>query len=366
MPQKTLKTSSRGDCQPRLVNITLVVWIVWLYQRRYGTLPRELDEAGKQEIFSLLRQQLEEEKGTLAADFQLKEDMRKEALEIADVSSRLQERLFLTAEPGAAGPLKKLQQVLRDTLQQVMREKSLIDLRDAQLERSFQETRQDLRDAVFETQAPQQLVDDVVFGPLTSTASGLLAGLDLAIAAQAMLFAVLLTATKQALPGFDKAAETRGEPNEESKSSERGSKSKSKKSQTAEAPKEAPSNPKAKVVLRFYGRWDNEDSWVLLQSVPLKGIAGTLVGAVRGSRAVVGSKLSNRILTALVARSARGMVQRRGWKPIVEKTMEEVGRDFCLGYLVEPSAASATPRISVLSRGKHVEEVPNARILRSK
>eukprot|EP00435_Cladocopium_sp_Y103_P034088 s2006_g8.t1 len=192
--------AAQPGAQPGLVNMTLVVWIVWLYQRRSNT-SSTFRDADKQAIFSLLRQQMEEESGTLATDSRLKEDLRQEALNIVDIASRLQDvdvsaagrcnahqltaqdDLFL-AEPSRKGPLKQLQQSLSELMQQVMREESLVEDRDSQLQRSFEVSRRDLKEAREEVGGPILLVDDDIFGPLTSTASGMLAGLDIAIATQ--------------------------------------------------------------------------------------------------------------------------------------------------------------------------------------
>ncbi|CAE8587768.1 unnamed protein product, partial [Polarella glacialis] len=108
---------------------------------------------------------------------------------------------------------------------------------------------------------------------------------------------------------------------------------------------------RSKAVLRFYGRWDDEQEWVLVQSIRLKGASESVVRWVRNSRSWLGS-WSNRILTLLVTRSARGMVRRRGWTRIVTQTMDEVGRKFFLGYLVETAADRAEPRIAVNSGGE--------------
>lgn len=339
-----------------LVNMTLVVWIVWLYQRRSNT-SSTFRDADKQAIFSLLRQQMEEESGTLATDSRLKEDLRQEALNIVDIASRLQDDLFL-AEPSRKGPLKQLQQSLSELMQQVMREESLVEDRDSQLQRSFEVSRRDLKEAREEVGGPILLVDDDIFGPLTSTASGMLAGLDIAIATQAILLAVLLAATQRQVAGNEQAdssnVQSTAGPGPSSTSKEAATKQSSVEPAT-----------KCKVVLRFYGRWDNEDKWVLLQSLPLQGVAGTVVNGLRRSQNFLGP-LASKLLTALVARSARGLVQRRGWKPIVEKTMAEVGREFYLGYLVEPSSAKASRKISLVNPGgPHVEEVPRARILKT-
>ncbi|CAJ1454142.1 unnamed protein product, partial [Effrenium voratum] len=243
------------------------------------------------------------------------------------------------------GLLQGLQQNLGDLLLQVMREQSLVDDRDQQLKRSFDMSMKDLREAK-EQVVQQVLVDDDIFGPLTSTTSGLLAGLDIAIAAQAMVLAVLITATKGAFPGFGEAAPEAVDS--------KGTAAK------APAPVQELLVP-CTVVLRFYGRWDDEDQWVLLQSLPLQGVAGSVVNSLRRNFA---GPLSKRLLTALVARSARGLVRRRGWKPIVEKTMAEVGREFHLGYLVELPSGGASKRIYLLDPEQRVEEVPSARILR--
>lgn len=339
-----------------LVNMTLVVWIVWLYQRR-SNISSTFRDADKQAIFSLLRQQMEEESGTLATDSRLKEDLRQEALNIVDIASRLQDDLFL-AEPSRKGPLKQLEQNLSELMQQVMREESLVEDRDNQLQRSFEVSKRDLKEAREEVGGPILLVDDDIFGPLTSTASGMLAGLDIAIATQAILLAVLLAATQRQVAGNEQAVET---ANVQSTAGDGPLRSTS--TEAAEQSSTVPT--KCKVVLRFYGRWDNEDQWVLLQSLPLKGVAGTVVNGLRRSQNFLGP-LASKLLTALVARSARGLVQRRGWKPIVEKTMAEVGREFYLGYLVEPSSAKASRKISLVNPGgPHVEEVPRARILKT-
>ena len=50
---------------------------------------------------------------------------------------------------------------------------------------------------------------------------------------------------------------------------------------------------KCKVFLRFYGRWDNEDQWVLLQSLPLQGVAGTVVPWFICSDKIHGSAFQN-------------------------------------------------------------------------
>ncbi|CAK9082196.1 unnamed protein product [Durusdinium trenchii] len=82
--------------------------------RQPSQLLLRLDKA----IFSLLQQQMEEETGTLATDSRLKEDLRQEALRIVDITSRLQDQLFV-AEPSQQGPLQQLQQSLQDLMQQV-------------------------------------------------------------------------------------------------------------------------------------------------------------------------------------------------------------------------------------------------------
>jgi len=332
-----------------LVNFTLVVWIVWLYQRRSLNSGSAFRDADKQAIFTLLRQQMEEESGTLATDSRLKEDLRQEALKIVDIASRLQDNLF-AADPSREGPLSQVQQSLNDMMQQVLREESIVEDRDSQLQRSFEVSKRDLREAR-EVQAgePLLLVDDDVFGPVLSTASGMLAGLDIAIATQAILLAVLLAATQRAA-GSDQV---------EAEANSAGGNAPSPVARVAEP------EAKCKVFLRFYGRWDNEDRWVLLQSLPLAGVAGTVVGALRRSQSVLGP-LASKTLTSLVARSARGLVRRRGWKPIVEKAMVEAGREFYLGYLVEPSSAKALKRIPLTNPGgPEVEEVPRARVLES-
>ncbi|CAJ1344667.1 unnamed protein product, partial [Effrenium voratum] len=163
---------------------------------------------------------------------------------------------------------------------------------------------------------------------------------------RAMVLAVLITATKGAFPGFGEAAPEAVDS--------KGTAAK------APAPVQELLVP-CTVVLRFYGRWDDEDQWVLLQSLPLQGVAGSVVNSLRRNFA---GPLSKRLLTALVARSARGLVRRRGWKPIVEKTMAEVGREFHLGYLVELPSGGASKRIYLLDPEQRVEEVPSARILR--
>jgi len=331
-----------------LVNFTLVVWIVWLYQRRSLNSGSAFRDSDKQAIFTLLRQQMEEESGTLATDSRLKEDLRQEALKIVDIASRLQDNLFV-ADPSREGPLSQVQQSLNDMMQQVLREESIVEDRDSQLQRSFEASKLDLREAR-EVQAgePLLLVDDDVFGPVLSTASGMLAGLDIAIATQAILLAVLLAATQRA--AGDQV---------EAEANSAGGNAPSPVARVAEP------EAKCKVFLRFYGRWDNEDRWVLLQSLPLAGVAGTVVGALRRSQSVLGP-LASKMLTSLVARSARGLVRRRGWKPIVEKAMVEAGREFYLGYLVEPSSAKALKRIPLTNPGgPEVEEVPRARVLES-
>eukprot|EP00435_Cladocopium_sp_Y103_P047863 s2006_g14.t1 len=165
----------------------------------------------------------------------------------------------------------------------------------------------------------------------------------------AILLAVLLAATQRQVAGNEQAdssnVQSTAGPGPSSTSKEAATKQSSVEPAT-----------KCKVVLRFYGRWDNEDKWVLLQSLPLQGVAGTVVNGLRRSQNFLGP-LASKLLTALVARSARGLVQRRGWKPIVEKTMAEVGREFYLGYLVEPSSAKASRKISLVNPGgPHVEE----------
>ncbi|CAK9082197.1 unnamed protein product [Durusdinium trenchii] len=243
---------------------------------------------------------------------------------------------------------------------QVMREESFIDDRDAQLQRSFEVSTRDLREAREEVVPDIFLVDDDLFGPLTSTASGLLAGLDIAIAGQAILLAVLLTAQKgfTAEDTSDAASQSSSSAASQAASDEQAGGGASTGVETTAAAEVS----SGKVVLRFYGRWDNEDQWVLLQSLPLHGFAGSVVDGLRRSKSFLGP-LASKLLTALVARSARGLVQRRGWKPIVEKTMAEVGREFYLGYLVEPSAAEAHQRVPL--RDAKVEEVPRASILQT-
>eukprot|EP00913_Durusdinium_trenchii_P035087 g32822.t2 len=237
-------------------------------------------------------------------------------------------------------------------MQQVMREESFIDDRDAQLQRSFEVSTRDLREAREEVVPDIFLVDDDLFGPLTSTASGLLAGLDIAIAGQAILLAVLLTAQKgfTAEDTSDAASQSSSSAASQAASDEQAGGGASTGVETTAAAEVS----SGKVVLRFYGRWDNEDQWVLLQSLPLHGFAGSVVDGLRRSKSFLGP-LASKLLTALVARSARGLVQRRGWKPIVEKTMAEVGREFYLGYLVEPPVGRFGRSESKPRRSRYLE-----------
>lgn len=318
-----------------LVNLTLVVWIVWLYQKSIAE-DKAQDADPQPAITAILSQQLEEESSALISDEGLKEDLRQEAAAMATVTRRL-EALQSRAPARLAEQLR----------QQVSKEQSLLAARDQALRENMQETQRDLRIV----QEKTGRAHDGIFGPLALSASGLLAGFDLTYATESISLAVLFSLATRSLAGSgdraaqgDRAAAAASAPAAQGKSS---------------GPQRQ-SQLRSTTVLRFYGRWDDEKEWVLLQSLALKGFAGSFVGSVRGARGWAGS-WSDRLLTFLISRSARGLVRRRGWKRIVEQTMAEVGRTFALGYVVETAADRAEQRIPV-DAGR-VLLVPSASVL---
>lgn len=308
-----------------LVNISLVAWIVWLYRRSASQQAPPADD--KQAIITLLSRELADENAALSSDRKLREDLQQEAAALASIARRVE-----AANAPGAPLLAQLQ--------------SLLATRDAELQQDLEETSRDLREITTLPEAgevaPQRLVDDSLIGPLTSSASWVLAGIDVTIAAQTISLALLFSvATNRWREGQGRDGSL---------------------APAAATDEEKRKRLRSQCVLRFYGRWDGEQEWVLLQSVALKGTANSVVGTVRNARGWMGG-WSDRLITALVARSARGMVRRRGWKRIVEQTMDEVGRTFTLGYLVETAADKVSPRIEVDSAEKAVLEVPSAIVL---
>lgn len=342
------------------VNITLIIWIVWLYQRP----ALKQDATDQQAIVTLLRQELDEEGNSLSYDSQLKEDLKQEAGALANIAKRIAK---LKTTPEFPSP-SYMQQIMGDLRQQVMTEQSLLAARDMELRKSLEQTSRDIRDVTGRKMASLQgVVDDEVLGPLTSSASGLIAGLDISFATEAISLALLFSFATKSLRSKPKT-ESAPEPSEPPKASLAGIAS-AVQGGVAAAVGTTPAKSagrekrlRSSMVLRFYGRWDDEQEWVLVQSLVLTGVGNFVVGTVRSSRGWIGS-WSDRILTALVARSARGLVRRRGWKRIMEQTMDEVGRNFHLGYLVETAADKADSRISVASEVKLVQAVPTTVVL---
>ncbi|CAE8583155.1 unnamed protein product, partial [Polarella glacialis] len=321
-----------------MVNIILIVWILWLFERQ------SRPSSERDAIASLLVSQLEEERAALDSDNRLNEDLRREQAQMAAIEESIQD----TTPSSGDLLMQQLWQRVRDLRQQVNSEQSLLAERDEQLSKTYELTSRDLRDARWGAEASRGLVDDVVLGPATSTASGVLAGLDISFASEALVLAVLLS-----------AAAVRSRPSQQQgQGQDPGSMpevppvlSAAEEAASAVENEALQRSLRSKAVLRFYGRWDDEQEWVLVQSIRLKGASESVVRWVRNSRSWLGS-WSNRILTLLVTRSARGMVRRRGWTRIVTQTMDEVGRKFFLGYLVETAADRAEPRIAVNSGGE--------------
>lgn len=313
-----------------LVNLVLVVYLVYLYQKQDAEeAPVVKDASSSEAVITLLSQELSDESTALTTDKRLKQDLQEQLRALDDLAQRSQE----------ATVVKSIEAPLLERLQ------ALLSSRDEELERKKEATEQNLREAatipeevpkkVPKTLSERILVDSSLLSKFTNSASGLLAAVDVGLAANFISLAFFFTFATDRL----------------SKRGEKG----------PEEPQEDPAL-RAQNLVRFYGRWDDDHEWVLVKSVPLQGMGNSVIGSVRSAQGVLGS-WSDRIITSLVARSARGLVRRRGWKRIVEQTMDEVGRTFYLGYLVETAADKAVLRIKVDCKERTVLEVPSSIVL---
>jgi len=339
------------------LNLSLVVYIVWLYRR-----PRTIQQepANKKDIMTILGRQLQEESDTLDTDSQLKQELRREALEMARISTRVE---LLRANEGSErqDARKWMAPLVSELRQSVSRKQQLLSRRDDALRYNLKETATNLQGVEYQKPTPVAKVDsdDAWLGTAVTGLSGILAGIDVSFASETISLAVLLSLAAKSLGPKDpaQAPNSANVPDEE---------------RPKAVPEGLPKKVEAKLIeehlrkkllLRFYGRWDDEQDWVLLQHVRLTGVSQYVVGLVHRSKVWMGP-WSQKILTALVARSARGLVRRRGWRPMVEQTQQEVGRSFALGYLVETAADEAVTYIPVNSDSIQVCEVPKASVLR--
>lgn len=360
-----------------LLNLVLVIWLAWLFRNKSSTQEpaSAIDFAETERIFSLLSKQLADESRTFRSDLRLKEELKEQAAAMASIARRMeavksrgacvgasyqsaatcpadlcvwQASSGADPEQGTCTDAKDAQApwapILKELREQVSSEQSILAVREAELASNLQKTQTSLADVTKRIRLETQRLDNnAVLGPLSGLSSGVLASMDLGLAVESLSMALLISlATRQW-----------------SQAREATAKDATAKEATA---KEATAS---QTVLRFYGRWDDQDEWILLKTLPLEGAAAKVVGAVRSSRTLLGS-VSDYIVTALVTRSARGVVQRRGWRSFVEQTQREVGRNFVLGYLVESAADPAENFIPRDCRDRQVQVVPSASILEDK
>lgn len=355
-----------------LLNLVLVVWLAWLYRNR----PTNVEEdtgtlADKEAIASLLSKQLEEESKTLRSDQALKEELQQQAATMASIARRVEALKPCTGaayqsrgacpakrcvwqpsatsarqEEGACKDIRASESyflpVLKELREQVSSEQATIERREAELINSLQQTQTSLKNVYERARLEAQRVEtNAVLGPLSTLSSGALASMDVSVAVETMSMALLISL----------ATRSWGQQREPGSADAKGTGAQSLNEEL-----------KSQTVLRFYGRWDDQKEWLLLRSLRLEGTASKVIGAVRSSRSWLGS-VSDSIITALVTRSARGIVERRGWKTIVEQTQREVGRTFVLGYLVETVADKASPRIPTGCKDSPLQEIPSASLL---
>mmetsp|Transcript_131211 Transcript_131211/g.419757 ORF Transcript_131211/g.419757 Transcript_131211/m.419757 type:complete len:440 (-) Transcript_131211:241-1560(-) len=417
------------------INLSLVVWVVFLSQRQEK--PQEMDL--KSSLTQLLSRQLEEESAALASDSQLKQELLQEAAAMEDITRRIE------ALRESRSPIRSLVETLQ---KQVSNEQRLMLEREVTLQEDVQETQRALRSAQTEDGRqklqqqeqerqlklqqkqqpwPQQLqqkfqeisleratmvaeLESGSFPPfLAQGTTGVLAGLDLTFASESISLALMLELGRRYFAN-SRQQEAADEDSEEdadippSDVADAGHPSAVSSVEIvllgggyvdtpapyisstfvssisagiatavageawrpeppllpAPAPRRLPvrvavsnhARLTAKLrkitVVRFYGRWDDEQDWILLHTAKLKGMSSAFMAAVKNARPWAG-RWSDHVLKFFVARSARGLVERRGWRRIADSTMAQVGRVFAFGCIVETAADRARGRVPVAS-----------------
>lgn len=325
-----------------LVNITLVVWIVWL-SKKAPTPEQDIEGAKRtQDIIELLGQQLRQESNALVSDTKLKGDLRQEALDMEDIAKRLEgvaARQESSQSSFASRIVGDLRQQMSELSQEITREKSMLEDQDKVLMTGMERTNKSLEE-ITERSEQAVVAEDSFFGPLTASASGILASVDISFAVESLSLGLLISLASRTLQNSKGTDQTGIDESRQQRL-------------------------RAQRVLRLYGRWDDQEDWVLLQSVLLEGLPNKVVGYVQSSKSWLGS-WSDRLLTTLISRSCRDMMRRRRWRRIAEQTQQEVGHQFEVGYLVETAADKADAKLGIWPDAKkEVRAVPSASLLKS-
>jgi len=341
-----------------LLNIALVLWISWLYKQT------TTDDVGVEEEMDLtsqylagyLSQQLRDDSDALDSDAELKKDLLQEAGAMASLARRIEEVVERKAAANRQDASSLMLPVVRELQMKVRSAQAVFEQRDATLLEGFEQTKRSLVDVTDRAWEARPVAEDAIFGPLTSGASGVLAGVDLSFALESFLLAVLLSVAKRSFDGGEKAASPSQASQPENRAAASDGRADAKESLTA------PGARRARTVMRLYGRWDDDQDWLLLRTLPLSGTPEKVLRVVHRSRPWFG-RLSDQLLRALVTRAARGLVKRRGWTRVALQTEREVGSNFVLGFLLETAADKAAPVVAIDSEKHRVLEVPTAGIL---